>query len=310
MAENNAFWNWGNQQTYHEKIKDYIQKNFSNPNLLINSDFYINQKGFQSGTVSQYTYTVDMWSTMNVDTHITVDGDKVAIKHDGSKGYATYGQVVEQLKAGTYTVSADIISADSTIDRITVRIATKDQDTFVVEKTLCTPITEFVPGRYSYTFEVTDDIEGVLVYWYSRITGTPNGEAFVMTKPKLELGSVATPFLPPNPATELLKCQRFYASHFVVKDGFYGTAYANRTNCARLTVALPATIRNLPTIVYTADNLVLVDGVNIIGITALEVHTMMGNEITLSVIAEGLTIGKSYLLLATDNTTIAYSAEL
>ena len=95
-----------------------------------------------------------------------------------------------------------------------------------------------------------------------------------------------------------------------MKNGFYGTAYADRANCARLTVALPATIRKLPTIVYTADNLVLFDGVNRMGITALEVYTNMGNRVTLSVIAEGLTVGTSYLLLATDNTTIAYSAEL
>ena len=46
---------------------------------------------------------------------------------------------------------------------------------------------------------------------------------------KLELGSIATPFVPPDPATELAKCQRYYQRYYAnempyafrVRDSYY-----------------------------------------------------------------------------------------
>lgn len=40
--------------------------------------------------------------------------------------------------------------------------------------------------------------------------GSTVGDTITVEWIKLELGSVATPFVPPNPATELLKCRRFF----------------------------------------------------------------------------------------------------
>ena len=248
----------------------------SNPNLLINPDFRINQRGISSPTAA---FGVDRW----IGTYTVSDN---TIVFSQTEQYMI--QLIENIdsligREATATVYYD----DGTADKGTAAIS----DTtyfFATSRTHCLVYAE-------------NGIKGLEIW-----AAAPCNIVGV----KLELGGIATPFVPPDPATELAKCQRYYASHFVVKNGFYGTAYADRTNCARLTVALPATTCKLPTIIYTADNLVLFDGINHIGITALEIHTNMGNRATLSVIAEGLTVGKSYLLLATDSTTIAYSAEL
>ncbi|MBS6585778.1 MAG: hypothetical protein KH345_06450 [Eubacterium sp.] len=40
--------------------------------------------------------------------------------------------------------------------------------------------------------------------------GTEAGNSLKLAWVKLELGSAATPFVPPDPATELLKCQRYF----------------------------------------------------------------------------------------------------
>ena len=37
-----------------------------------------------------------------------------------------------------------------------------------------------------------------------------NGINVTIKRVKLEVGSCSTPFVPPNPAEELLKCQRYY----------------------------------------------------------------------------------------------------
>jgi len=43
MAENNALWNWGNQQTYHEKIKQEIEK-ASTGGITIDSELDVNSE--------------------------------------------------------------------------------------------------------------------------------------------------------------------------------------------------------------------------------------------------------------------------
>lgn len=282
------------------KGKDFDSESISNPNLLINPNFKINQRGKTEVTAAGYT--ADCWYLR------AASGYKVTVEDGGLRiantvGETTIGTVVWQviplsemnLRGCTLTVSAKISEVVGTTGL-----------RFITDGTAPAGLQITKDGIYTVTYTIGEYTNNVGVGLVSASADCSALFEWV----KIELGSVATPFVPPDPATELAKCQRYYASQFVVKNGFYGTAYADRANCARLTVALPATIRNLPTIVYTADNLALFDGVNIIGITALQVHTMMGNEITLSVIAEGLTIGKSYLLLAIDNTTIAYSAEL
>lgn len=124
--------------------------NYSNPNLLINPDFRVNQRG-ASGTISAAGYFVDRWQltggevTINADCTIMLNG--------------TIAQTLE------FAVDADVT-------------ATANAGTATYDDTTRT------------------------------FTLTANGE--VVEWAKLEIGNVATPFSPPDPATELSKCQRYY----------------------------------------------------------------------------------------------------
>ena len=128
-----------------------IAVDVSNPNLLINPDFKINQRGV-SGTFSETgKYFVDRWRlvsgavTVNADGTLTLNG--------------TISQIFENAVGDNVTAS---VSAGT---------ATYDDST--------------------KTFSIT-----------------ANGE--IISWAKLEYGSNATQFFPPDMATELMKCKRFY----------------------------------------------------------------------------------------------------
>ena len=83
---------------------------------------------------------------------------------------------------------------------------------------------------------------------------TTNGlcDAFAIANPKLELGKVATPFVAPDPATELVKCKRYF-ERLTFNDGWTGniTGYqwgaATPVNMVAYTIPYQ-TKRILPTI--------------------------------------------------------------
>lgn len=293
-----------------QKVINVTSDIFSNPNQLINGDFRhaINQRGQTEYNIvdDANSYSIDRWRSAS-GFKIMVDDGLVIEPTTAITG--NVAGIVQAMDATpfigkTLTFSSDVEVTNDYAHMI--MYATTTNGTFVRS----TAKIQLEQGVNKVTIENIPDTAKKLWAQFTINSGANVGDTLKLNWAKLELGSVATPFTPPELATELVKCQRYFASQSIVKNGYYGPAYADRENYAILTAALPVTIRGLPTIVYTADNLALFDGVNTINVTALEVHAMMGNEITLRVLAEGLTVGKSYLLLATDNTTIAYSAEL
>lgn len=123
----------------------------SNPNLLINPDFKINQRAVSGEFSEAGKYFVDRW----------------------------------KLDSGTVTINSDAtLTLNGTISQI-------------LENTVGTNVTASVSaGTASYdnstkTFAITGN--GVTISWA-----------------KLETGSTPTPFSPPDTATELMKCKRYY----------------------------------------------------------------------------------------------------
>jgi hypothetical protein len=123
----------------------------SNPNLLINPDFKINQRGISGPFSETGKYFVDRWRlesgtvTVNSDGTLTLNG--------------TIAQVLENATGTDVIASSDGGSASY----------------------------DNSSGKFSLT-----------------------GSGTVISWAKLEYGSTATPFIPPNTTIELLKCQRFY----------------------------------------------------------------------------------------------------
>ena len=161
-ARHNAFEITKTGGKLHDKdiaVKDDI----ISPNLLINPDFKINQRGGTSWGVSysqgvpiraSQKYTVDRWRIMEGNAVIT-EGKFVL--------NGTIIQVLENSIGAEFTTTVNVESGSAT--------ANYDDTT--------------------KTFTIT-------------------GENATLNWAKLEHGKTATPFIPPDPATELMRCRRYY----------------------------------------------------------------------------------------------------
>lgn len=196
----------------------------SNPNLLINPDFRINQRGISSPTAA---FGADRWA----GTYTVSDS---TIVFSQAEQYML--QSIENIdsligREATATVYYD----DGTADKGTATIS----DTayfFTTSRTHCLVYTQ-------------NGIKGLEIW-----AAAPCNIVGV----KLELGNTATPFVPPDPATELAKCQRYYYSTYQGVPAGTPASYANElvlnatsTNRFNHTmIDFPTTMRTTPTVKF------------------------------------------------------------
>lgn len=186
------------------QLANYLGTKFSNPNLLINPDFKINQRGSSTYTTTSESpiYTVDRWmlsrgkSTVNSDGTVTVTATGGATNKEGY-----FQQKLENAISGAYTVSMEVVRISGT-----VRIAIDGE-----WKTVTSGKNVFQGVNSSNNFNSVGLQLAV-------------GASITLKYMKLEQGSVATPFVAPNPAEELVKCRRYY--NFILAH-FYGAANPN-----------------------------------------------------------------------------------
>ena len=176
--------------------------NYSNPNLLINPDFRINQRG-----QAEYTsgYTVDRWYSPGKCSAAPISGGvKLTSTVTASSTTHAFWQDFEfPLPPGKYTLS--LKAADVTgVWAARIRTVTAAGD--YVDSYYTLALREGV-NKVSVDLSEGEYISAVSVGFNK---GTEAGNSLKLAWVKLEAGSAATPFVPPNPATELAKCQRFY----------------------------------------------------------------------------------------------------
>lgn len=167
----------------------------SNPNLLINPDFTVNQYR-TSGTINSNRYFIDRWQLVNGT--VTLNNDHTIFLN------GTIKQILEK-PAGTNVIASSDAGTPSYDD---------DSRTFTISAA------------------------GETISWA-----------------KLELGSEITIFSPPDPATELVKCQR-YAIEFNPDK----RAYANIADgsgrlqtMAIIYLPLPVPLYKLPKLIYSGN---------------------------------------------------------
>ena len=171
------------------------QNNISNPNLLINPDFGINQYGFSSKTIStSQTYFIDHWygsrCTVAKNSNGGIDLSWNGI--DGSDGWIQ--QKIENTK---YLFGKDvIISADVDGIRKSAHIVV--------------PTTTNASAYYAFTDKIKVAISNYAGNYISVVIYNNSAVPSNINNIKLEVGASATPFIPYNPAAELIKCQRYY----------------------------------------------------------------------------------------------------
>jgi hypothetical protein len=145
------------------------------PNLLINPGFSINQRG-QSSYSSTNQYTVDRWMLLSGSVSNAGSDNGITLS---SASVCQFIEGMAQLSGATLTLSASINGATQKISGVLS--------------------TSAVSGNgLSFVWTSTG---------YIKVTITGNGS---LSWAKLELGSTNTPYFPPDPSSELLKCQRYY----------------------------------------------------------------------------------------------------
>lgn len=163
------------------QLANYLGTKFSNPNLLINPDFKINQKGQESYTSGGFEYTVDRWRVSSAKVSVSDNG--LMIQSTGNRG-SWVSQKFEKELEGVFTLSVKVsnINGKAYLTNTTNRVTITSAGIYSVTLSNLSEFNMFIEASTSVTIE-----------WA-----------------KLEQGSIATPFVAPNYMEELMKCRYFY----------------------------------------------------------------------------------------------------
>lgn len=223
MAENSTLWTWGNQQKYHTEVKENIETKLtehidddtihltaekaieatattiSNPNLLVNPDFKINQRGL--ATYTGNVYSVDRW--YNSQCTVTVNDDSsLTISSPDTTTVSSIRQFIkpDSLTGKTVTISVD---CDILTEGAKVCIQLQYNGAWTSAVYHSELGRQFITRTYDLPNEITTDIQVAIML--QKPTGSVATEVKVYSA-KLEIGSVATQFVAPDPLTEKVKC--------------------------------------------------------------------------------------------------------
>lgn len=182
------------------QLVNYLGTKFSNPNLLINPDFKINQRGESAYSSTKTVYTVDRWAISNAKVSVNSDSSVTASSLD-SIGY--FKQHGESISYGKHTYSIYVQAITGTVKVFYINKDSKDVELGILKQGL----NKFVSA---------DDGFKTIFLWIA------SGSSVTLKYAKAEQGTVATSFIAPNRAEELIKCKRFFQV-LNVFEGFVGS---------------------------------------------------------------------------------------
>lgn len=220
----------------------HVNEIASNPNLLDNPNFKINQRGLSvySQTTKGTKMSVDRWaiykrsSTKTGNVTLTPNSSGGLVLNNQTDELAALYQRIENFsdlfgKQITYSASINgsVLSLTTTCTNAT---AQSGNIVFTDDK-----------SAYLRIWVVLDTYVQFEIYLNA-------GASITVDWTKVEMGGVATPFVPPDPATELAKCQR-YALKIV--NGVQAVAYRILTNS--ISFYFPTTVTFRVNVTSTAD---------------------------------------------------------
>lgn len=275
----------------------------SNPNILHNPWFTVNQRGITSITVSN-EFIADRWRVYTtLATFEATRNSNGFIVIDNSSG--DQNVILYQKRTTTYLTSllgnkltASVLLSDGTIYSGTITYDGSSKD-YVDNEYICL----YMPSA------VTNQILGLTV---------KPGASITIKALKLEVGEISTLAMDPRPeyAIELAKCQRYF-QNIVNTDSsnnrLIGIAYAVSTTSARILLTLPDHMRtNSPTITSSGSFLIQpITGGSGIDVTSIASLGLMETYINIKAdVASGLTAGTTYFFQMKPDAAINLSAEL
>ena len=192
---------------------DYAQPVFKcapsaggNPNLLINSWFgkgVINQRGQTTYTAAGYT--IDRWISNGL-LAVNVTDDGITLHSDGTASengiWRQTFENGERFAGKIVTMSCNVLDLVKPINSNHAVMQIYDGVTW--------HNCYLKVGLNYKTIKIDENATGL----HAMIHLEPGSEKTLSLEwLQIELGSVATPFIPPDPTTELAKCQRYYQIH-------------------------------------------------------------------------------------------------
>ncbi len=225
-------------------VSNIIGQTVSNPNLLDNPWFTVNQRGQSS--YSDVGYTVDRWymgSSATGTKSVTVNSDEtVTVANEAAD--STYVYFFQRL---------DKAITDKLLNKmVTISVMLSDGTIFSTSKVFATvyfgyiTVNEVRLGGYRIWINSTTGVAEITVDVYA-------SKSISIKAVKLELGSVSTLAMDtaPNYATELLKCQRYFVRLKPAFDGyasFSGLGFVFSATGTRAPIDLPVAMRATPAI--------------------------------------------------------------
>lgn len=191
-------------------------KNLSNPNLFINSNFRINQRGITTYTTNKAEegkYVVDRWKGVRdyndsgLEFSLQDDGLQAKFIHaSGSWGKIVYK--MDEILSKSLSNQTITISSKVKLNQVMLKeYCIYNYDSTTKTQLFGYPINTSTNGIYAYTCTLPE-ITGNLIFEF-RFSGVENS-TIVFEHVKLELGDMATIYVAPDPIQELIKCKGYY----------------------------------------------------------------------------------------------------
>lgn len=202
-----------------------VANNVSNPNLLINGDFRVNQRGQVSyAGNSSIKYFVDRWF-FNYSSGLSYDTQTKTLIAESNGSIVQYIEDSEQLLGKTLTLSCKV-NGDIYFKTATLN-STYGSNVFIIDENI---------GNTGFKMQL---------YWNATLSllrvGVATNSApasVIIDYVKLEIGSTATTFCPRPYAEELALCQRYFQSiEYAALPTFY-TSENSGLYCCFLTQSL------------------------------------------------------------------------
>ena len=268
----------GEETEYDGSAAAAVTVSASNPNLLDNSNFAINQGGKTSW--SSVGQTVDRWrKTASTGTVTLTTGSNQSLPYQiRLTNGAEITQYLERdfLRNKYYT--------------ITVGYAAGTGATNITERSYTFRVPD--SSNQNYTEEIATDLYVTIyvkqysssLHSYIRISDDSSSGRYIYYI-KLEEGDVATPYEIPDPATELLKCQRYYVKFNGAK--LLSGSFNSVGKSAYVLLPLPATMRTTPSIVSYDATEFRIDGNRGVDIQSLSVNNAENGLVNLQFTTSG-----------------------
>lgn len=297
----------GLTETQQAQARKNIVAGGTNPNLLDNSFFTINQRVFSSATATTAnTYCVDRWIlfaggagagtlTKNADGTLTINNSSGTTNMYMRQPLLDLG-----LTGKTVTISA--MTSDGTVYHATGVVPAQNTSYQGVAVATITSTCEV-----GFTVAPT-----TLSYPYFVQISSNAGANVTLKAVKLELGTVSTLAndVPPDYGTELAKCQRYFNRISFGSTNYpiaYGYAYS--ATAIRYLIPLPVTMRTTPTLALTNSFLALGTNAGTNAVTAFTPVATFPNGVLVLGTTSNHTIGISILMTGA-NATLDLSADL